>query len=49
MHAGQLASLEQVVRHYAAAPAALAGVSERKPLRFTEQEMRDLASFLGAL
>jgi cytochrome c peroxidase len=49
MHAGQIATLEGVVRHYAAAPAALAGKSERRPLRLSEQEVRDLVSFLGAL
>ena len=59
MHAGQFGSLEEVIRHYASAPAATVGHSElartgqdhaeRKPIRLSEQEMRDLAAFLGAL
>jgi cytochrome c peroxidase len=49
MHAGQLASLEEVVRHYAQAPAAAAGHSELKPLGLSEREVRDLAAFLGTL
>ncbi|CAH0308571.1 Cytochrome c551 peroxidase [Massilia sp. Bi118] len=49
MHAGQLASLREVVDHYRRAPAAAAGHSELKPLRLSESELRDLAAFLGAL
>jgi len=59
MHAGQFASLDEVIRHYASAPAATVGHSElakagqghaeRKPIRLTEQEKRDLAAFLGTL
>lgn len=49
MHAGQLASLQEVVEHYNRAPAAAAGHSELKPLRLSAGEVRDLAAFLGAL
>lgn len=49
MHAGQLGTLGDVVRHYARAPKAAAGQTERKPVPFTEQEMADLVSFLGTL
>jgi len=59
MHAGQFASLDEVVAHYAKSPAAVAGVSElasagaghaeRKPIRLSAQEISDLAVFLGAL
>lgn len=49
MHAGQLASLGEVVAHYNRAPAAAAGHSELKPLRLSESELRDLAAFLGTL
>jgi len=59
MHAGQFASLEQVVAHYAKSPAAAVGHSElahagqghaeRKPIRLSESEVRDVAAFLQAL
>lgn len=59
MHAGQFASLDEVIRHYASAPSATVGHSElarvgqehaeRKPIRLTDQEMRDLAAFLVSL
>lgn len=49
MHAGQIATLTEVVRHYAAAPRAAVGANERKPLALTEREITDLAGFLGAL
>lgn len=49
MHAGQLASLGEVVEHYRRAPAAAAGHSELKPLRLSDSEVRDLAAFLGTL
>lgn len=59
MHAGQIASIEQVIQHYARAPRAVIGRSElsdghgphseRKPIRLSEQEVRDLASFLATL
>jgi cytochrome c peroxidase len=59
MHAGQFASLEEVVGHYVKARSALVGHSElaneghghseRKPIRLSESEARDLAAFLQTL
>jgi cytochrome c peroxidase len=49
MHAGQIASLAEVVRHYGNAPQAVAGHSELKPIRLSESEVQDLIAFLGAL
>lgn len=59
MHAGQFASLDEVVAHYAKSPPAVRGISElapggaghaqRKPIRLSAQEIQDLAVFLGAL
>lgn len=49
MHAGQIASLAEVVRHYAQAPQATAGHSELRPVRLSEDEMQDLVAFLGTL
>lgn len=49
MHAGQLASLGDVVRHYASAPEAAAGHSELKPIKLSEQEVQDIVAFLNAL
>ncbi|WP_455279088.1 cytochrome-c peroxidase [Cupriavidus necator] len=59
MHAGQLATLDEVVSHYVRSPAAAVGHSElakggsgeagRKPIRLTEEEMRDVVAFLGTL
>ena len=49
MHAGQLASLDDVIAHYAAAPAAPFGHSELQPVRLSPNERRHLAAFLGTL
>jgi cytochrome c peroxidase len=49
MHAGQLATLEEVVAHYNAAPAAPSGHSELQPLKLNATEMRQLTAFLRAL
>jgi cytochrome c peroxidase len=59
MHAGQFASLEQVIAHYVKSPVAVVGQSElapagqgpaqRKPIRLSESEVRDLAAFLRTL
>ena len=49
MHAGQLASLGEVLAHYNRAPAAPAGHSELKPLRLSPAELRQLDAFLGTL
>ena len=49
MHAGQLATLEEVVAHYNAAPAAPSGHSELKPLNLNPTEVRQLTAFLKSL
>lgn len=49
MHAGQIATLDAVVRHYAAAPRAAVGRNERRPLALSEGEVEDLVRFMGAL
>lgn len=59
MHAGQFASLEEVIAHYVKSPAAAVGHSElahegkghagRQPIRLSEPEMHDLVAFLRAL
>lgn len=49
MHAGQIATLDAVLRHYDAAPQAQVGQSEIRPLRLTEADGRQLAAFLAAL
>lgn len=59
MHAGQFASLEAAVAHYAQSPPAAVGHSELAPhgketghhiaIRLTEAEVRDVAAFLRTL
>ncbi len=49
MHAGQIASLEDVVRHYRKAPAAVVGHSERKPMQLSEKEVQDVVAFLRVI
>lgn len=49
MHAGQIATLEEVVRHYANAPRAAIGRNERQPVMLTPSELADLVSFLHTL
>lgn len=59
MHAGQFATLDEVVRHYVRAPAAALGRSElssttgahgeRAPIRLAPDEVRDLVAFLATL
>ena len=59
MHAGQLATLEDVVAHYVKSPAAAVGRSElahvldghgrHTPVRLSEEEVADLVRFLGTL
>jgi cytochrome c peroxidase len=49
MHAGQIATLDEVVRHYMKAPRAAVGHNERKPMRLSEGEARALVDFLGTL
>ena len=49
MHAGQFATLAEVLHHYNRAPAAPAGHTELKPLGLTGTELRQLEAFLRAL
>lgn len=49
MHAGQIESLPDVVRHYSRAPQAATGHSELKPVRLSESEVKELVAFLGTL
>lgn len=49
MHAGQVKTLNDVIRHYAQAPRAAVGRSELVPVALSEQEVSDLVSFLGTL
>lgn len=49
MHAGQFATLEDVLAHYNRAPAAPAGHSEVQPLRLNGRELQQLAAFLRTL
>ena len=49
MHAGQLATLEDVIAHYNHAPAAPAGATELKPLQLNATEVRQLTAFLRTL
>ena len=49
MHAGQLATLDDVAAHYDRAPAAPFGHSELKPLKLGAAERRQLVAFLGTL
>ena len=59
MHAGQFATLEQVVQHYATSPKAVIGHSElarpgekhaeRQTIQLSADEVKDLAAFLGTL
>lgn len=59
MHAGQLASIDEVLRHYAASPKAVIGHSElaqpgekhaeRQTIRLSAADIQDLAAFLGTL
>ena len=49
MHAGQLATLDDVVAHYNAAPAAPSGHTELKPLKLNAPEIRQLSAFLRTL
>jgi cytochrome c peroxidase len=49
MHSGQFATLEEVVDHYARAPAAPSGETELHPITLSERERRQLIAFLGTL
>jgi cytochrome c peroxidase len=49
MHAGQFATLEEVLAHYNAAPQAPAGHSELEPLHLTEEQVSQIIAFLKTL
>ena len=49
MHAGQQATLEQVIDHYNEAPLALIGHNESKPLKLSKKEKKQLKLFLHSL
>ena len=49
MHAGELASLDNVLEHYSSAPAADIGRSELRPLRLSLVERRQIIAFLATL
>jgi cytochrome c peroxidase len=49
MHAGQIATLGEVIAHYDRAPHAPAGHSELKPLRLSATERRQLEAFVRTL
>lgn len=49
MHAGQLATLEDVVRHYSRAPEAPAGRSELRPVKLKDRQVRQIVAFLETL
>jgi cytochrome c peroxidase len=49
MHAGQFATLADVLDHYNRAPAAATGHSELRPLRLKALELRQLEAFLRTL
>jgi cytochrome c peroxidase len=49
MHAGQLATLRDVLEHYRRAPDAAVGHSELAPLDLTDRQLDEIVLFLGAL
>jgi cytochrome c peroxidase len=49
MHAGQIATLSEVIEHYDRAPKAPFGHSELKPLKLSAKERRQIESFLRTL
>ena len=49
MHAGQIATLAEVIDHYDCAPAAPTGHSEIHPLKLTAEERAQLEAYLRAL
>jgi len=49
MHTGQIATLEEVMRHYNVAPTAMLGHNEAKPLGLSSRQMRQLEAFLHTL
>jgi cytochrome c peroxidase len=49
MHSGQIATIENVIDHYAAAPVAPSGHTELQPLTLSEREKQALIAFLRTL
>jgi cytochrome c peroxidase len=49
MHAGQFATLREVLDHYNRAPKASTGHSELRPLGLSEKELGQLEAFLRTL
>lgn len=49
MHAGQFATLEQVLQHYNTAPLAPAGKTELEPLGLTDRQLAQIIAFLKTL
>ena len=49
MHAGQLATLADVLRHYRDAPEAAIGHSELEPLDLTDAQLAQIEAFLRTL
>lgn len=49
MHAGQFASLEEVLRHYNSPPTAPSGRNELAPINLTGRELKQLEAFLHSL
>jgi cytochrome c peroxidase len=49
MHTGQLATLQDVIRHYIKTPTAAQGHDERNPIMLSEQEIKDLIAFMQRL
>ena len=49
MHKGQIATLFEVLQHYNAAPFAMIGHNEAKPLKLRNSELRQLEAFLNTL
>jgi cytochrome c peroxidase len=49
MHKGQIATLGEVLEHYNAAPDAMIGHNEAKPLGLSSRELRQLEGFLATL
>ena len=49
MHSGQIATIEDVLDHYAAAPQSPEGDTELQPLTLSEREKQALIAFLRTL
>ncbi len=49
MHKGQIGTLMEVLEHYNAAPFAMIGHNEAKPLNLSSRELKQLEAFLNAL